>query len=509
MPHSISFDQINANFAEYITRLEKRPAKQATLKQEELLDRAEKIAKLGHWHADLKKGTVLWSKEVYRIHGLDPEDSALDITRAIEFYHGKDRKHVEKAIERAIKDQSDFTFEADIVRPCGEIRHVRSSGECTVDDNGEVTSIFGIFQDITESITALEQIEKSNAFLQLVTNTIPDMLFVKDKEFRIIQANDAFINAYPSNMHDKIIGFTTLESYDDAEAEEFLEEDKKAFKYGVSEKEEKVLFPDGVTRNLSTKKVHFVDAKGEEYILGICRDISQITDAQDALLKANQELEEFAYRASHDLRSPLVSSIGMLGLINEFIKSGEYEQAQSSMPLVISSLRKLEELVKSILQLTKTKNLEEEKTPVHFPQIIDETLEKLSFMENFERLSIQQNYTANEKLTLPKSRIVLIVENLISNAIKYQDTNEETPYIKISTYETSAEFVFQVEDNGLGIEEQHREKLFGMFQRFHSRVSFGSGLGLYMLKNSAEIIGGQIVYEAKEKGSTFKFIIKK
>jgi signal transduction histidine kinase len=106
-----------------------------------------------------------------------------------------------------------------------------------------------------------------------------------------------------------------------------------------------------------------------------------------------------------------------------------------------------------------------------------------------------------------KNRLVLIIENLISNAIKYQDSEEATPHLNIRSWNDDAVFIFEVEDNGLGIPEEHREHLFAMFKRFHPKVSFGSGLGLYMMKKSADILGADLVCETPEKGTVFRLSI--
>lgn len=101
----------------------------------------------------------------------------------------------------------------------------------------------------------------------------------------------------------------------------------------------------------------------------------------------------------------------------------------------------------------------------------------------------------------------MILENLISNAIKYQDTKRQTSYIKISTYNDGNSFVLEVEDNGLGIPEEQQDSLFTMFKRFHPRTAFGSGLGLYLMKKSADVLGGKVTFQSLEEGSIFRLNI--
>tara|TARA_R110002124_G_scaffold233406_1_gene398728 strand:- start:94730 stop:95959 length:1230 start_codon:yes stop_codon:yes gene_type:complete len=225
------------------------------------------------------------------------------------------------------------------------------------------------------------------------------------------------------------------------------------------------------------------------------------------LAAANAELEEFTYRTSHDLRAPLISAIKLSDMAIDAYKSDKKEMAMNCMQHIKTSLVKLEALTTDILSLTQTQKQQEEKQEIKFDALIQDAIEKLQYMDNVERLNITVDIQSNPKIMLKKSRIQLIVENLISNAIKYQDLNAEQSFITISTYTEGKNIIFEVTDNGLGIPEQSRDQLFKMFKRFHVRTSFGSGLGLYMIKKSAEIIGGAIVYEPRTQGSTFKLVV--
>ena len=84
---------------------------------------------------------------------------------------------------------------------------------------------------------------------------------------------------------------------------------------------------------------------------------------------------------------------------------------------------------------------------------------------------------------------------------------KEKSVVRISTEKNGNDIVFSVEDNGLGIPEEREKEIFSMFKRFHPKVSFGSGLGLYMMKKSADVLGGQIEYEKSELGTKFKLLI--
>ncbi|MGJ8686871.1 MAG: ATP-binding protein [Spongiibacteraceae bacterium] len=241
----------------------------------------------------------------------------------------------------------------------------------------------------------------------------------------------------------------------------------------------------------------------------VFKDITERKKAEDALRAVNLELEEFAYRTSHDLRSPLSSSSNLIEMASKFIDSGDTQKAKECVDFTGKSLAKLDVLVQDILALTKAKNLDEESAPVSIKELVDSALEKFSHMDNYARISFVKEYDDLPIIATKPSRITLIVDNLISNAIKYQDTNKQISTIKITSHITDSDFIFRVEDNGLGVPEEHQDKLFTMFKRFHANVSFGTGLGLYMMKKSADIIGGKLSFQDNGSGSTFQVQVPK
>ncbi len=225
------------------------------------------------------------------------------------------------------------------------------------------------------------------------------------------------------------------------------------------------------------------------------------------LKHANEELEEFAYRTSHDLRSPIVSSVTLLSLADESINNGDTEAARSSISHAKKSLSKLEILISDILTLTRIGSANESDVYLTISEVIDDAISKLDHANGFEKLSIERDIRIEEGIMTKPSRLKLILENLISNAAKYHDPEEVKPMLKISCYQLAEELHLEFSDNGLGIREEYRHQVFDMFKRFHPRVAEGTGLGLYLMKRSAHMLGGEISYHPLEKGSLFRLII--
>lgn len=246
-----------------------------------------------------------------------------------------------------------------------------------------------------------------------------------------------------------------------------------------------------------------VGTAGGTIYSGIVRDISERKRYERELLDANAELEEFAYRTSHDLRSPIASSIGLLNIARDMLREGDQAALAGTLSRMETNFSRLDHLIQNIIVLTRNRLMEEDNSQIHVRGVIDDILESLSHLDDFSRIKIE-NHVDDELTIINKlSRFQIIVGNMISNAIKYHDRREVHPRIDIHATKRAGTVRLSVEDNGIGIPPESRAHLFRMFKRLHPNRSFGSGLGLYILKKSAESLGGTASYEPKEKGSRF------
>ena len=254
----------------------------------------------------------------------------------------------------------------------------------------------------------------------------------------------------------------------------------------------------------------FDDDTNLQYYAVLERDISdeiRLQHERESLISelqaSNSELEEFAYRTSHDLRSPLVSSIGLIKLSRQMLDIGDTSDVASSLELVQNSLQKLDALAEDILTLTKTKYDHASLELVDIQMLVQSAVDKFAYLDGADRLETLIDADLDRSVRLEPVRLNLVLENLISNAIKYQDPLEDHPYLKIGARLTAGQITLTVEDNGLGIPEEQHENLFKMFKRFHPKTSFGSGLGLYMIQKSVNVLGGDIEFEPLNKGVRF------
>jgi len=219
------------------------------------------------------------------------------------------------------------------------------------------------------------------------------------------------------------------------------------------------------------------------------------------LIKSNKELDNLVYRISHDIRAPLSSVLGLVGLMREEQDSGILNHY---FDLIIKSVNKLDTFVRDILDYSMNSRLEVHKIEFNARELINSTWEELQFMDNADKLHIITEVSNKDSVLNDKKRLYIIFKNLISNAIKYQDfKSDKSSFLKITINHSEVDTIIRIEDNGIGIPKKHIDKVFDMFYRV-SESSKGSGIGLYIVKETVEKLEGKITLESeKGKGSIF------
>ncbi|HIF26442.1 MAG TPA: hypothetical protein EYG18_02785 [Micavibrio sp.] len=236
----------------------------------------------------------------------------------------------------------------------------------------------------------------------------------------------------------------------------------------------------------------------------MARDIVSKTKS---LEQSNAELIEFSYRISHDLRAPVVSSFGLAETAEKSIRQDDTRVAFTSLGYIKDAMIKLDALIDDIINLTRMKMSDLMFEEVDIEKSVSEALEKMKALQNYDKINIAVEIKGGQTIKTAKIYFQQSLENLISNAIKYADVETIEPKIEISITLADKKCKVLVTDNGLGIEEKFHPKLFKMFERFHTNVSFGSGLGLYLVKQNVGILDGKVHFVALDKGSEFGFEI--
>ncbi|MBB1275371.1 MULTISPECIES: ATP-binding protein [Pseudoalteromonas] len=237
-------------------------------------------------------------------------------------------------------------------------------------------------------------------------------------------------------------------------------------------------------------------------------ELKEIINSQTASLQqANDELAQFAYRASHDLKSPLSGAKSLAHFVIEDIKAGDTEEASRNALVIYQQMEKLETLVVDILLLAKAEIGSEDRYVIDFNQLIIDMKERLSWLMKDNPCKLETTINLSVPIKSEKARFAQIIENLISNGLKYYDRNKDSPYVRCDIFNEQETFFITVTDNGMGIPQKHQGEVFDMFKRFHAQTSTGSGLGMALVKKHIEYLNGEISLQSSDKGTTFKIVI--
>ena len=229
-----------------------------------------------------------------------------------------------------------------------------------------------------------------------------------------------------------------------------------------------------------------------------------IIDQNDELIKINKELDSFVYKASHDLRAPLSSVLGLINLANKSCAP------DSELCMLLGHMQKsvirLDDYVKELIDHSRNLRVEKEMVVIDFDVMIRKTIEDLAYIEEAMRIEWQITIEARKVFRSDKTRLNIIINNLIANAIRYS-ANDGKPFVRIHVVTDEDRAVLTIADNGIGIEGENLSKIFNMFYRA-SETTPGSGLGLYIVKETVEKLVGSIeVTSAPGKGTTFVVIV--
>jgi light-regulated signal transduction histidine kinase (bacteriophytochrome) len=229
--------------------------------------------------------------------------------------------------------------------------------------------------------------------------------------------------------------------------------------------------------------------------------------ANEQLEKKNVELEQFVYIASHDLREPLRTTAGFVELLQRQYGEKLDEKAKNYLGFITQSTERMRILINDLLEYSRI-GAEREKQKVQVGEVVANVIADLgsAIAESKANIAVDPMPIVNGYPTAIKQ----LFQNLIANAIKFK-RKEVAPQIDIRVEEDSNEWKFSIADNGIGISEQHRKRIFMIFQRLHHRKEYeGSGIGLAHCKKIVEMHNGNLWMEPNERnGSVFYFTIPK
>ena len=246
----------------------------------------------------------------------------------------------------------------------------------------------------------------------------------------------------------------------------------------------------------------------------IAANIQDITEARKAeqilkqknieLEKTNSELDNFVYSTSHELRAPLMS---VLGLINLLENENDQKEQELYVGLMKESIRKLDFIIHDFIDYSQNARFQVKVSPVDFNFLLEKALNNLKYLPGAEKVAVHVVVDQKTPFLSDKRRVEIILNNLISNSLRYYNPEVDFPFVEILVQTNGSHAEIRVTDNGCGIPEKHIPRVFEMFFRGHEQ-STGSGIGLYIVKEIIDKLKGEIFFESADgKGTVFNLKI--
>jgi PAS domain S-box-containing protein len=490
-------------------------------KLEKLLNTASELAMVGGWELNPATGIMKWSETIHQLLQIDSETP---ITKEFfESFISPEHKHTWlNAIAQALEYQELFEIELKIIVE-DKTKWLRVKGETELVHSNE-SLITGSIQDITEQKLNRIELERSNERYQKVSEATHDAIWDWDIAGNTLFWSSHYESHYGYNY--KGLGVPLdmwSKNIHPDDATWVLETLNQLLLPSSTENswfcEYRFRHAQGHYVHVQDKGVVIRDDKNNPIrMVGAMRDITfeketeiqlnelnkELNQKVFALAKSNEELEQFAYVASHDLQEPLRMVTGFLYQLKNRYGNQLDEKANLYIHYAVDGAERMKTIILDLLEFSRAGKLLEETSfsLVELNEVIKDVQIILKNEIEMTQASIQ--FTDLPAMKGSPSMFRQIFQNLISNSLKYKK-DAINPVIQISTEHTDHGIRILVQDNGIGINPSYHHKIFEIFQRLHSREKYtGTGIGLAIVKKIVESMGGKIYVESQEgEGAVF------
>lgn len=375
-------------------------------------------------------------------------------------------------------------------------------------DSTQIISVFS--RDITVRKAFQKKIVENEANLRSILNTIEDSIWLVNTDYELIDYNKGFSKKHKQAFNMKLSrGKNILDLLPDSQPglREMWRGRYESALRGRSGKYSDTYLVEKEWRTFETKTYPIVENGKVAGLTVYSRDITNQTRTEDLLkrqneelIKINSELDRFVYSASHDLRAPLMSVKGLLNMIKV---DPDKQNADHYLALMERSVEKLDNFISDIINYSRNSRMDIMPKEIDFHSLLEESIDSLKFMEGAEDVRSIKVISIEKPFYSDYSRLLIIFNNIISNAVRYRDVWKKDSFLKIEIKALEDKAYISFSDNGVGISEEYVDKVFKMFFRA-SADSKGSGLGLYIVKSAIEKLNGVIAVDSKlGEGTTF------
>jgi PAS domain S-box-containing protein len=451
----------------------------------------------------------------------------------------KGTNEFQNIFEQSIHEGYVNNLESEMVRKDGSVFPILVNINYLKDTGGRFVKTHSTVFDITELKKVQQKLQENEYHYKLMADNITDMIsrhYPDGTYFYVSPSCKKLLGYAPEELHGRSL--YDLIHLDDLEAvaKSYLSltevPEVHTIIYRIRRKDKKYIWFETINR-------YFKDPQTGQIreVLSVSRDVSQRKEVEEKLRVTNQELEQikedleyrvqerttelhhalqelrlrnheldnYVYKVSHDLRAPLASILGLVSLSK---LDNDISTIKHYIALIENRVNKSDEFIKSVLNHSRILNAELNIQAIDFEKIINSSIEELRYMTDVDQLQFSVNiYDKKLEFYNDEERLSIIFKNFISNAIKYRNPQMEKSYARFTISISQPEALILIEDNGVGIEASYLDKIFDMFFRGPIR-SEGSGLGLYIVKQTLDRLGGSVSVDSRfNKGTTFRLVI--
>lgn len=336
--------------------------------------------------------------------------------------------------------------------------------------------------------------EKSEMFRELVENSC-DVTIVTDRNFKIRYISSSVADIFGQEPI-ALLGRTVFDFIGDKKASEW-----ETYLGDLSETKnlDLVLPIDGSKRYFNAQVTNLFDDTNVRGLIVKLHDITESKNREKELIESNLHLDQVFYKTTHDLKAPLRSVMGLVNLA----ENASEEQRTEYLSLIKKSLQKLDGFIEEMNDFFKGERLEIKREKIDLKSLISEEIDNLRNLHDAGSIETEVVLSQERDFFSDIFRVRTIITNLLSNAFKYSDLDKKSSVVRIEVSVDDKFAVFQIQDNGIGIEPQYQEKIFERFFRATS-TSYGNGIGLFIVKDTVERLKGTIeVSSLLDVGTTF------
>lgn len=499
---------------------------QSLRQSEDLHNQAQALTHIGNWSWDIKSGEILWSDEMYRIYGLEPQSENISFDRFMSLIHPDDRNKRKTAIQKSLRDGVSEDYLLRIVTPAGIEKILKGKSEIIKDINNRPVKINGTCQDITREEKLHQELqEKEQNFRQLI-HSAPDAVIV-------INENNIITLWNPKSA--SVFGWTVEEAIGRSLSETIIPlESRQAHEQGM-----KRFLTNGEARILNkTLELTACKKSGEELYISLTvsetmqggvkafiaflRDItaqkqirlelakktSMLEDKNLELERTNQELESFNFIASHDLQEPLRKIQTFCSRITDRNGADLPGPVQKDVEKIRLAASRMQQLINDLLRFAQNTLLQQHRQMVDLNEIVEEV--KSAFLLDAEEKEAEIHAELLPAVKVVRFQFLQLFINLLSNSIKYRQPGinlrihissalvEGNKTTKPGAMPKDSFLAIKIIDNGIGFEQQYAEKIFDLFARLHGKDEYtGTGIGLATCKKIVHNHDGFITAESK------------